>query len=142
MPAHLALSCWLGRVLQGPSQGRAGCQAAISLLKEASCSTRAGRCKLGHRCCCCSMSKGGLRVLQQGLSKDLLLSNTTSVPEDSRHCLMLLASPLTCGLLQWVQSCLTGQADTCCSRAATGKLLWWPVAEHSLPTCSRKACAG
>ena len=28
MPAYLALSCWLGRVPQGASQGRGGCQAA------------------------------------------------------------------------------------------------------------------
>ena len=71
----------------------------------------------------------------------LLLRLTASVPQDSRHCLMLLASPLTCGLLQRAQSCLTGQADICCSSAAQGKLLQWPVAELTTPSCTCAACS-
>ena len=54
---------------------------------------------------------------------------------------MLLALPRTSGLLQWVHSCLTEQADTCCSSAAQGNPVWWPVAEHSTPSCTRHACA-
>ena len=86
-------------------------------------------------------------MLRRGHNIKLFLNGTTSAPEDSRCCLMLLASPRTCGLLQWVRDCLPGQADTCRSSAAQGKLLWRPVAEHSTPTCTRhinssnKTCA-
>ena len=62
MPSYLAHSCWLGRVLKGACRGRGGCQAAMTLLTEALCSCRAGRCALCHRCCCRSLVGDGCRI--------------------------------------------------------------------------------